>query len=185
MNKKAGALLLILSILLLSSNILAQAPEDIGNAGALDEDAQKILDAAEKLKEFTEEDKFEYLGSQWKELLLKRESIAKIDTFLKSINPIFLILLSRSYTFSIELIFVIIIWLITFFSLRKYIIWFKAGWQKWGVSLLGTLLLAHIQFFNLLASIVFKLIFYKKTTYWIAIIIKKGINAVRVIPNAP
>ncbi len=178
MNKRESLFWLFVVLVFLFFSFSDVLGQNVAGAGTgLEGDAEKILNATEKLQRFHEnltgfgeEEKWEYLGRQWKELLLKNKLISSVDGFFRKINFVFVVLFSRYYGFSMELFFVFLMWIFTFISLPKYFVWLKVGWQKLLAGFAGTLILAHIQVFNYLASGAFKLIFYKKSGVWVTII---------------
>ena len=173
MNKKrVFAVLFVLALaVVLFNNVLVQGVGGV-DSGAVAGDAGKILNATSKLQEFTQENRTNFLGQQWKELLLKNGFIAGADKFFRQVNFLFVILFSRNYDLSLELFIAFLIWFFTFLSLTRYtFVLFKQGWEKWLVSFGGVLILAHIQLFNSLSSIIVKIIFYKKEWYWELIIL--------------
>ncbi len=120
-----------------------------------------------KVKEFTEKDKWDFIGSQWKEFLLKNKIIAGIDAFFTNINFVFLILFARDWSLSLEMLFTFMLWLATFLILFSYLSSYKKiNWKKWLYSLGGSILLAQLQVFKILSSNAQKLILYKLSFTW-------------------
>src|SRR3989344_4436262 len=56
--------------------------------------------------------KWDYLGAEWKTILLKNSIVSKIDGFFKVISPVFTILFAMPYEMSLVLLCIIILWLI-------------------------------------------------------------------------
>ena len=102
MSKK-GPLFFVICFTLLGFCFLyfssAQNQEPFDRSG-FEEEAGKILDTTEKLKELYEKDRLDYLGEQWKSFLLKHPVIAKINEALTKVNPVFFFLFGDDYTFS-------------------------------------------------------------------------------------
>lgn len=124
-------------------------------------DAAKILNATEKMREFTEEDKWEYLS---KELLLKNKFISSIDRFFKNFNFLFVFFFAENYELSLTLVFVILLWIFFFAIFGKIIAGFSTFSKP--VSYIGAFLLAiilaHLKFFDFISLILFKIIFFRE-----------------------
>ena len=140
----------------------------LGNIESQIEDvAGNLENNITKIKEFTEGSKWDFIGAQWKEYLLKNKAIAGVDAFFTKINPIFLFLFARDWSISLGMLFVFMLWLFTLLSAY----WFASAyalkmWQSWLISLGGAIFLAHLRIFNLLASISEKIILYKVGYWW-------------------
>ena len=120
-----------------------------------------------KLKEFTEKSKWDFIGSQWKEFLLKNKAIAGVDAFFTKINVVFLVLFARDWSISMGMLFAFLLWLFTLFSLYWYASAYDLkSWKIFLLSICGTIALAHIRLFNVLSVIFEKMMFYKATFLW-------------------
>ena len=57
------------------------------------------------------EGKWDYLGKEWKTILFNNPVVIAIDSFLTKINVVFLVVFGINYSFSIQFLFTIILWL--------------------------------------------------------------------------
>lgn len=152
-------------------------------------DIDKLEANVEKIREFTEEDRFNFLAEQWKELFLGSRIVSGVDSFLKQINILFLIFFGRSYALSLELLIAIVLWFLTWSVLSKYmkgVPFLKEGWQYIVASLILTIILAQAQVFNFISATLVKIIFLKSSVAWtlvtivvviVALIIYSKINS--------
>lgn len=169
MNKKIGGLFLLTLVLvgLISAFVSSQ-----GDLGGLKGDAENLSENVEGLRDFVEGEKYNYLGEQWKEILLKNKYIARANGNFEKINFLFVILFARDWSFSLEMLFVFMLWLFTYLSINSYSVWFntlfmmREGWQRALASLAATLILAHIQVFNTISRAAVKVMFYRKDAWW-------------------
>ena len=183
MVKKESVLIFVLiavfSFFVIDS-VLAQAPGDVVGP-ILEGDAEKILNATQRLKEFqenltefTEEDKWEYLGRQWKELLLKNKYISAVDESFRKISFIFVFLFGEKYDLSLTLLFAILLW-IAFFSAVGNIISSFSTLSKpvsWIVAFSSSVILAHLKFYDFISLILFKIIFFREGIWrWVSLVI--------------
>jgi len=111
-----------------------------------------------------------YVGNdfEFRDFFLKSKSIARVDSFLKKLDPLFVILFARKYTISLGMLFVFMLWLFTLLSLTSYTSAFEhVGFEDYGLSnfvksvlpLVITVLLAQIQVFNYVTQGIIKAIF--------------------------
>ncbi len=160
MNKKVVKLVfasfLLLALIIFSNvNARAQDLEDIEN--------NSVVRGVDELREIAEERKWEFLSEQWKEILLKNRFISKIDSFFTKINFIFVFLMSRNYSLSLELFFVFLIWLFTLLSLYAYSSYFFDNDIYRGlIALAGTVIFSWLQIFNILGKGIIRLIFFSE-----------------------
>lgn len=166
--KRVGVVLMILSLLFISQ-VYAQL-------GGLDNQLGAARDNLEgnitRVREFTDKDKWDFIGSQWKELLLKNKAIAGIDAFFTKINIVFVVLFAHDWSISIEMLFVFLLWLFTFLSSLSYArSRIDNPWTGFGVSLGVALIFAHALIFNYLATGAVKLVLYKPSAGWRLLII--------------
>ena len=118
--KKIGVLficLFLFLILIQSSNIQAQDIEE-GLEGA-EEKLQEGIEKAEDIKEKLEEGKWDYLGKEWKEILLKNKFVSFVDNCFKKISFVFTFLFGEPYSLSLTLLLVIILWFYFFFKFSE------------------------------------------------------------------
>jgi hypothetical protein len=157
MNKKINVLFLFL---ILFSNLIY--------ASSLDSVQEKVGEAEEKFdkaKEFTERDKWDYLGEEWKKFFLKNKFFSKIDELCKGINPIFVILLGEDYSFSLTFFFIFIFWvfisLIVFFLFKDYIGITEKNWICFLIGAIVSSLVAQSGAYRIIAEVTFRFLFFK------------------------
>src|SRR3989338_3818114 len=106
MEKRYFALgLFLLAFLLFFNYASAQLDSGIDESG-FEEEADRILNATKPLREITQEGRWEYLGEQWKELLLKNKAVSAVDAGFKRLNFLFFFFLGQDYELSLTLVFV-------------------------------------------------------------------------------
>lgn len=159
MKKKLSVMFLLL--LILSTLVLAQI-----NTEGIEDSAETIKESTEKLRELTEKENSEYLAQQWKSLFLNIDAIEKFDDAMKKLNIIFVVLLSRDYSFSLAMLFSFLLWIFTLLSLEKYFVFFDKGVYRSLAAFAGTILLAHMQIFNVLSSLAVKIVFLRPGGLW-------------------
>lgn len=139
----------------------------------IDNVEKQIEDAAEglkgnvtKVRGFTETDKWNFIGAQWKEFLLKNKAVAGVDSFFTKINIVFVIFLGMDWSISLELFFGFLFWIFTFFSINKYM----SSIGKGGIGILYSIallvLLAQINLFEYFGKWSFGIIFFKDIILW-------------------
>ena len=157
----------------------------IGFVGAQLEDVkEQITDTTESLqnnitkaKEFTEKDKWDFIGSQWKELLLKNKVIAGVDATFTEANVVFVFLFARDYSLSLGMLFVFTFWLFILLILPKFVKFlriplifspkfFEKGLNRFLFSLGGTIILAHTGLFRSLSEAAERAVRYKISFWW-------------------
>ena len=172
--KKTGVLFFALILLISSftyaqSNVSVNASNSSGNLS--DNFSSGSGDIGEQIqhgKDFVEEQKYNFLATQWKDFFLRNKFIAPVNVFFEKINIVFVILFARDWSFSLEMLFVFMLWLFTLLSLGSYARAFliKVGWQRFLFSLGGTIILAQARIFNYISKGAIKVIFYKSSTGW-------------------
>ncbi len=157
MFRKAGVFFLLL---LLFCNFVLALDSD-----SLQKKIRDVEDKYEQAKEFTEEDKWDYLGESWKEVLLKNRFFSAIDSFFRELNPVFVFLFGEDYNFSLTLFFVILFWVfllsVIFFLIRDYFGVFDKAWIAFLVSVIVSSLIAHSGVYRKIAENTFKFLFFK------------------------
>ena len=118
-----------------------------------------------KIKEFGEKDKWDFIGSQWKEFLLKNKAIAGVNTFFTKINIVFVVLFGMDWGLSMQILFAFLLWIFTLFSLIKYIL-VDNKWLRLFYSFIGVLGLAQLHFFFYLSELAVMLVFLKTSSIW-------------------
>jgi hypothetical protein len=144
-----------------------------GQSSTLEQNQKNIEDSAKNLQEsvdkargFTQEDYWQNIGSQWKEILLKNKLIAGLDSFFTKINLLFIILFGMDWSLSFNMLFAFLFWIFTFFSILKY--FSSIGKSNIGLlySFIGVILLAQINFFEYIGKWSVALVFYKTSILW-------------------
>ena len=125
-----------------------------------------------KVKEFTEASKWDFIGSQWKEFLLKNKAIAGVDAFFIKVNIVFVVLFAHDWAISLEMLFVFLLWIFTAISLYGYANCFliKSGVQGFLIALGLTIVLAQARLFYYISQSLIKIILYKPSPWWKSLI---------------
>lgn len=159
MNRFWGVVFVLLFILSMGYFASAETPV-LGGSG------EKIIDTAQKTQDAIDQGKTQFLGEQWKDFLLRSKVIKAFDTFFTKINILFVILFARSYSFSIELFFALLLWVFVVLSLPGYLFVIENGNYRNVAAFVLTILLAHLQVFNALSRVIVKLYFYRVSALW-------------------
>lgn len=171
--KKIGVLFLGILLLGFLSNVLLAVDAD-NIQDDLEEKIEKAEDASEKINEFTENDKWDYLSKEWKKVLLENKFVSSVNSFLSKINLVFIVLFGEDYNLSLVFLFVIIFWV---FFLINFNVIFRdysafSGSIAGAIAFALTVVGAQFGFYRKFSEIVFKLIFYKEGIWgWIFIIL--------------
>lgn len=167
--KKIGVLficLFLFLILIQSSNIQAQdIEEDLEGA---EEKLQEGIEKAEDIKEKLEEGKWDYLGKEWKEILLKNKFVSAIDGFFTKISFVFRFLFGEAYTLSLTLLLVIILWFYFFFKFSE-IFTDYSSFSSTTAMVIGaafTIILAQIQILRKIIEFFGWLVFSQEANIW-------------------
>lgn len=115
MKQKKSLVVVLIIFLILNLFIISyiSAPEEV--PGLPDTPgSDTIQDIAQDPDAFKEgiETKWEYLGKEWRTILLKNKVVSGIDNFLTKISIVFKILFGQPYSLSVALFFVIVLWVI-------------------------------------------------------------------------
>ena len=172
MNKNRGFIICLLLIILLIVNFTIASAVD---TSGLEEGVENVKDKAENIKEFTEEDKWEYLSEQWRGILLKSKVISGIDNFMKKVDSfyVFVFLFNERYSLSITFFFILIYWIFFFFffnNIFKSTLPFEKGVCSL-IALASAVIIGHLGLYSWLSLITFKIIFYKEGIWGWAFII--------------
>ncbi len=160
--RKFFVLLFVVSFVLLVfvSAQLGNLENQIENA------SENLQDKLDKAKEIAQRDKGDFIGSQWKEFLLKNKLISEVNSFFINIDAVFVVLFSLHWAISVEMLFVFMLWLFTGLSMYGYLSIFKNNLLRWMASFLVAIMLAHVKFYYLVSRAMFKLIFFKQSKWW-------------------
>ena len=158
--------------------------DDTNNKSDFEGEAGKILNATRKLQDLREEKKWEYLGEQWKAVLLKNKVISFWDGLFRKINFVFFFLFGQNYDLSLTFLFAVLLWIFFFAMFGKIFSSFSTLSQgvSYVVGFLLATVLGHIKFYNFLSTIIFKIIFFKEGIWrWIFLLIYFAIYFVILI----
>ena len=72
------------------------------------------------VREFTDKDKWDFIGSQWKEFLLKNKAVAGVDAFFTKTDAVFYFLFRQHWELSLMMLSVFLWWLFTLLSFVNY-----------------------------------------------------------------
>lgn len=150
------------------------AADTSGVPGLEGVESDSVVKSVQDLQGFVEERKWEYLGKEWQNLLLKNSFVMTLDGAFKKLNFLFFFLLGENYSLSLRLFFIFLFW-IFFLSMYERILSNFSPLSK-GVSFIVAFILviimAHLKALNFFAVLLFKVIFYKQGWWsWISVII--------------
>jgi len=126
------------------------------------EKAQDIKDTIEKSQD-TEywEEKWDYLGNEWKAIFLKNPVVSSFDYFFTKISFVFEVLFGVSYSLSFVLLGIVILWIFVFFSLVPLAsaTGFFSGNISYLVSLVLCIILAQFKTFEIIVLLLGRMAF--------------------------
>jgi len=112
--------------------------------------------------------KWDYLGKEWKNMLLKNKYIGKANELFTKFSIVFKILFNMDYSLSITLLVIILLWI--FFAFESGSIIQKAfGINNFLAFLIGagiSIILAQLNFLLLITKMTGWLVFAKKGWWW-------------------
>jgi hypothetical protein len=162
MNKKI-CIIFILSLLLLPLILNFSQSENQDIFGISSDSGVKLTQ------------KWEYLGKEWKNIILRNPIVQSIDSFFQKMNPVFLVLFGVNYSLSLTLFLIVFFWMCLFFlifNVLKYTIFSK------GVALLISLGIAigaaQIKLFQMPVNFFIGLFFGEKS-WWVKLLIGAGV----------
>jgi len=170
MNKKIFALFILsLFILPLVLNLVNSQPDTSTIFGISPDSGVKLTE------------KWEYLGKEWKNILMGNPFIKGVDSFFQNINFIFVILFGMEYSLSIALLLTIALWMYIFFLFNRISI--NMIFSK-GVALLIsfglTILIAQIGLFSKMVNFIIG-IFFGEQPWWVKVIIGLAIFVILAV----
>lgn len=174
MKKSIWIVLLGLIILPLFLNLLSSA-ENISGLGSLN--PENLEDTTVKLTS-----SWEYLSQEWKTILLRNSFVKGVDSFCLSISTVFFVLFSESYSFSLELLLVIFVWvyfLLVFNNIFSNFSTFSK-WASFGISFALTLMFAHLKIIKMPVTAIIWFFFGEKP-WWAKIMIGAIVVALLVL----
>lgn len=147
------------------------------NVSALDElegTLDKIDSNLKKAEQFTEKDKWDYLGAEWQKIFLSQPIVKQIDGFLNRLDPLFFVFIAKEYSFSLIFFILILFWLI-FFSLFYNIFRAFSPFSKlvsFFICLILVVVTSHLGVYESLAEFTFSLVFFSEGIWgWISYIL--------------
>jgi len=174
MEKRYFALgLFILAFLLFFNYASAQLDSGIDESG-FEEEADRILNATKPLREITQEGRWEYLGEQWKELLLKNKAVSAVDAGFKRLNFLFFFFLGQDYELSLTLVFVFLLWVFFFTMFGKIVSNFSTFNPNVSYILAFCMatILAHLKAYKMISLVLFNIIFFREGVWgWIFLVL--------------
>jgi len=174
-GNKSGVVLLFLLVIFLPLLLnIAQAQEvSVPTVPGVDPEIlnKQPEEILENYKNYTET-KWEYIGKEWQAMLLKNPGVAAVDSFLKKIDIVFVILFGRHYAISITLLIVIFLWIWFFLEFNKMLENFSmfSGGVSLGIAAALTIIFAQFQGLVKITEFFGWLIFSNKSLAWNIII---------------
>ncbi len=126
-------------------------------------------------------EKWEYLGKEWKNILLGSPIIQSIDSFFQKINVVFLVLFGINYSMSLVVFLTTFLWLyflFTFYNILGNTIFSK--WVSFVISLGICIGAAQIKLFQMPVNLIIGLFFGEKP-WWAKLLIGAGILLVLAV----
>jgi len=172
MIEKRVVCLLVLVLFLVSSSIVSGQVDTSG----LESGVGTVTDTAEQINDYTDKEKWDYLGEQWKEAFLNNSKISNVDQAFRAVDKswVFFIFLGQHYDFSLLFLFVFLIWLFFFINFGKIFEMFSSFSKgvSWIVALLISIILAHIKVYSAISVLLFKIIFFREGVWgWVWFVI--------------
>ena len=160
---------LILGIFLLNF-IYAAGPFDAvqDKIESIEDTKVKVEDSIEKSRDQKVwEEKWDYLGKEWQKLLLKRESVAKVDEVFNKFSLVFSILFGTPYSMSLVLFCVIFLWLFLLFNMVQLVgaSGLLEGPSKWLGGVIVSVILAQLGFYQAVILFLGDIIFAPKYSW--------------------
>jgi hypothetical protein len=164
MNKKVCVIFIfILLVLPLILNFVTSQGENSTIFGISSDSGVKLTE------------KWEYLGKEWKNILMANSVIQSLDSLFQKINFVFLVLFGTPYSLSLALFLIVFLWLYFFFSFQnilKMTLFSKIVCLL--ISLGLTIILAQVGLFSKIVNFIIQLLFGEQT-WWMKLIIGVGI----------
>lgn len=148
--------------LLLTSFVIA--------VNGLEEGVEGVKGTAEDIQSFTEKERWEYLSSEWKEILLKSNSISTIDSFFRKIDFVFFLFTGEHYDLSLTLFFSVLLFIFFFVIFGRIFANFStfSTWVSYVIAFALAVALAHLRVYDFLSLLIFKVLFYREGVWsWV------------------
>ncbi len=159
-KKEYSILILSLLFIVFSFSLISCAVQD-----SLEENIEKVEKVSETIEKAQDvkywEEKWDYLGNEWKGIFLKNPGVAFLDRTLTKISIVFDIIFGVPYSFSLVFLAVVFLWIYFYFHI-SYLL-FSTGFFENGLSYLGGLaicvIFAQFRFFEVIVLVVGRLVF--------------------------
>ncbi len=166
--KKWFVILLVLCLLFTNLFLVHAVLEDAGEG--LEKNVENIENTKANI-----ETKWDYLGKEWKNILLKNKFVSGLDGFCKKISVVFEVLVAEPYTLSVTFLVVVLLWLYLFLKFAEIVrdyFTVQSG-VSYLIGLVFTLVLAHIGFIRKITEFLGWIAFKPEAWWarWIIIII--------------
>ena len=126
-------------------------------------------------------EKWEYLGKEWKNILMGNSFIKNVDSFFQKISIVFSVLFGIEYSLSLALFLTTILWLYVFFMLTGVLgNIISSKWVSLLISLGFVILLAQIKLFQIPVNFLIGL-FFGENPWWMKLIIGLIIFAILAV----
>ena len=128
----------------------------------------QIQDAKDKYSDATYwNEKWDYLGKEWKNIFMKNKIIAFFDNFFTKISFIFQILFGAPYSMSLVFFGIIFLWLVVFIEVgRIFNVYEKTqGFIAYLISTIVAVFLAQLKLFESLVLLIGQFIFSFESTF--------------------
>jgi len=180
--KKLGVLFVVFFVgLLFLQLVVAQDPLG-GLEDSLDEQVEQFENVREGVDNIKEQ-KWDYLGKEWKKILLSKPFFAAVDGILAKVSFIFIIFFGEPYSFSLSLLLIIILWFGFFIKLSE-LMSYSSTFSKstsWIVGLGLTMILALTGFFRMIVDFFGWIALTFVENLWVRVIIYLGIVILFVV----
>lgn len=137
-----------------------------GQGSGITSGIENASERVEYARDYIEQKRWEYIGEQWKGFFLGNSITRGIDSFFRAINVVFVVLFGHSYSLSLMMLLVFMLWLATFLSLPKYFFFIGSNGLRWLAALGATVIIAQLQIFNYISAGLYKLILFRTGTGW-------------------
>ncbi len=145
-----------------------------GIPGDIGDNVEQLNNATETIRESLEEQRWDFLGDKWREILARNKAVQAINAFFTFLSPVFVVLFGQPYSLSLTLFFVVLIWIFFFFVFGRVLADMSTlgALPSFGIALVMVVISAHLGVFAMLAELLFKLIFFRDGWWgWIAFIL--------------
>jgi len=167
MDKKIGVLILLV-LLGLYFSFAVTAQVDVNSLEDNVDDLEKTVDG---IRDVTEKEKWDYLGEQWKEIILKNDKVDRFNSLLDKFDPVFFFLFGEEYDLSLTLLFIVLLWVAFLIIFHEVFMLYGTFSNNisWAVSFIFSVVLAHLRVNDGISLVLFKIIFFRDGIWgWVA-----------------